>query len=150
MGAAAGAAALQGFRVVLLAYILVVSTTAHRRWVRLLERRRYVYMYVYHPGVCVAVAAAAGSGGARYFFHYILDLDCSESRRASHAPASGESPSRECGDAACALEMSVAKVRTGVLKVCKITTASSYCMVGKLYVKWCLLLKTNNRALVRV
>ena len=57
--------------------------------------------------------------------------------------------SRECGAAACALEMSVAKVHTGVLKVCKITTASSYCMVGKLYVKWCLLLKTKNRALVR-
>ena len=28
----------------------------------------------------------------------------------------------------CALEMSVAKVHTGVLKVCKITTASSYCV----------------------
>ena len=36
--------------------------------------------------------------------------------------------SRECGAAACALEMSVAKVHTGVLKVCKITTASSYCV----------------------
>ena len=100
MGAATGAAALEGFRVVLLEYILVVSTTVHRRWVRLLEPRRYVYMYVCHPGVCVAVAAAAGSGGARYFFHYMLDFDCSESRRASHAPASGESLSRECGDAA--------------------------------------------------
>ena len=48
-------------------------------------------------------------------FHYALDFDCSESRRASYAPASGESPSRECGDAACAPEMSVAKLHTDVL-----------------------------------
>ena len=41
-------------------------------------------------------------------------------------------------------------MHTDVLKVCKITTTSNYCKVGKLYVKGCLLLKTKNRALVRV
>ena len=46
--------------------------------------------------------------------------------------------------------MSVTKVHTDVLKVCRITTASKYCMVGKLYVKGCPLLKPKNHALVRV